>query len=117
MKPFIEISHLAKKHPILGPPEPTSGGYFELYSIKTGRNLRIIASWVNGWDHVSVSLNNRCPNWDEMSLVKRAFFKPNEVAYQLHPSEDEYINIMPYCLHIWRHHTHEIPLPPREMIG
>jgi hypothetical protein len=40
-----------------------------------GRQLKIIASSGDtsvgiDWEHVSVSLDNRCPNWPEMCFVK-----------------------------------------------
>lgn len=34
-----------------------------------GRYLKVICSDGMGWDHVSVSLENRIPNWREMSLT------------------------------------------------
>lgn len=91
-------------------------GYFQSKSKITGQTLRIIASSDEGWDHVSVSLPNRCPNWHEMEQVKRLFFKDDEVAWQYHVTPDEHIDIHPYCLHIWRKHDFEMPLPPVEMV-
>jgi hypothetical protein len=35
--------------------------------------LRVIASDGEGWEHVSVSLANRCPTWDEMCFIKGVF--------------------------------------------
>lgn len=69
------------------------------------------------WDHVSVSLSNRCPTWDEMEYIKRLFFKPDEVAMQLHVGEAAHISMHPYCLHIWRPLDVSIPLPPSGMVG
>jgi hypothetical protein len=78
--------------------------------------LRVIASAIDGWDHVSVSTPNRCPTWEEMEFIKRTFFKPDEVAYQLHVAEKEHINCHPHTLHIWRPWHAPIPLPPGEMV-
>lgn len=111
MKPYRELQHMAIVHPVLGPNHPDEGGVFAL------GKLRIIASWVSGWDHVSVSLPDRTPTWDEMERVKRAFFKPEETAYQLHVPPSDHINCHPYCLHLWRHHHSEIPMPPAFMVG
>ena len=36
---------------------------------KEPREMAIIASWGGGWEHVSVSLRNRCPTWEEMCRV------------------------------------------------
>jgi len=49
--------------------------------------FKVIASSEMKWDHVSVSLKNRCPNWHEMSYVKQLFFEDHEVCYQLHGIE------------------------------
>jgi hypothetical protein len=98
----------------------SAAGCFEIpYREKGGgrrSNLRVIASAGEGWDHVSVSLQHRCPTWDELEFVKRHFFKSDEVAMQLHLPPSDHINIHPYCLHLWRPHTGEIPLPPRGMV-
>lgn len=68
------------------------------------------------WDHVSVSRPDRCPTWPEMCWVKDLFFKPDEVAMQLHPVA-EYINNHPFCLHLWRPLDATVPLPPSILVG
>lgn len=88
-----------------------------------GRSLRIISSdgtWLTEkypWEHVSVSLENRCPNWPEMCFVKDLFWEDDEVVMQLHPAKSDYVNNHPYCLHLWRPLRAEIPLPPIDMVG
>ena len=66
----------------------------------TGRNLMVVASVGGGWEHVSVSLPERCPTWEEMYFVKDLFWNEDEVVMQLHPAKAENINMHPYCLHI-----------------
>lgn len=78
--------------------------------------IRVIASWGEGWDHVSVSLPNRCPTWAEMEEIKHRFFEPDEVAYQLHVPSSMHINTHEYCLHMWRPQASEIPLPPIRLV-
>jgi hypothetical protein len=80
--------------------------------------LRIIAASGGGWDHVSVSLETRCPTWAEMSLIHRTFFKPDETAMQLHVPEKDHINTHPFVLHLWRplSKLRKIPLPPKDYI-
>jgi hypothetical protein len=90
-------------------------GVFEVPTVD-GR-LRVIASSGEEWDHVSVSLPNRCPDWQEMEGVKRLFFKDDETAMQLHVPPADHINHHPFCLHLWRPHGVEIPRPPAWMIG
>lgn len=71
--------------------------------------------WSNGggWDHVSVSFYNRCPKWEEMCKVKELFFLPEECCVEYHPAESEYVNLHPYCLHIWRPQNGELITPPK----
>src|SRR5262245_46922902 len=82
--------------------------------------LRIISSGHDEeyrWEHVSVSTEFRCPIWEEMHLVKRMFWKPEEAVMQLHPPESEYVNCHPNCLHLWRpFEPLMIPIPPRILV-
>lgn len=81
-----------------------------------GKNLAVVFSWGGGWDHVSVSLGNRCPTWEEMCVVKDMFFREDECCVEYHPRKADYVNIFPYCLHIWRPQMAELPVPPRIMV-
>lgn len=81
-----------------------------------GQTLAVVFSWGGGWDHVSVSLKNRCPTWEEMCTVKRIFFRANECCVEYHPPESRYVDIFPYCLHIWRPQDKEILQPPIWMV-
>ena len=77
----------------------------------------VIASAGDGWEHVSVSLRARCPTWDELEYVKRLFFRPDEVAMQLHLPPSEHTSAHPFCLHLWRPTDRDIPRPPAEMVA
>ncbi len=79
--------------------------------------LSVIASDADGWDHVSVSLPDRCPTWEEMCHVKELFFRSDEWVVQLHPPKDCNVNNHPFCLHLWRCQTATPPLPPSWMVG
>lgn len=92
-------------------------GAFEVLSAIDRAPMRVIASSEGGWDHVSVSRVNRCPNWIEMEQVKRLFFQDNETAMQLHVPASDHINNHPYCLHLWRPQKAEIPRPPGIFVG
>lgn len=93
-------------------------GVFRLPSPATGSTLLCVVSSGDGWDHVSVSLPNRIPNWREMEHVKRAFFRDDETAMQLHVPTQEHINCHPNCLHLWRPNDgREIPRPPGEFVA
>lgn len=92
-------------------------GMFHVPSIIDRAPIRVIASSGEGWDHVSVSRQNRCPNWPEMEHIKRLFFADDETAMQLHVPPSDHINCHPYCLHLWRPHGVNIPRPPAYMVG
>lgn len=51
----------------------------------------VIASDGEGWEHVSVSLPNRAPNWKEMCYMKNLFWGEDELVVQYHPPKTVYI--------------------------
>jgi hypothetical protein len=81
--------------------------------------LKVIAcdGLETGWDHVSVSLPNRCPNWEEMCHVKSLFWDDEDTVMQFHPPKSEYVNNHPYCLHLWRPVGKAVELPPSILVG
>ena len=78
--------------------------------------LHVIASDGLGWDHVSVSREDRIPNWREMCLVKKMFWEAEDCVIQFHPPESQYVNNHPYVLHLWRPQSEKIPMPPLECV-
>ena len=90
----------------------SENGVFVLRSSVDGAAMLVVASSGSGWDHVSVSRTNRCPNWPEMEQIKRLFFEDTETAMQLHVPPAEHRNCHPFCLHLWRPLDQEIPRPP-----
>lgn len=92
-------------------------GAFLIPSCIDRQPLKVIASSGEGWDHVSVSRQNRCPNWQEMEQIAALFFKDDECAFQLHVPRNDHINMHPFCLHWWRPLDQEIPRPPAIMVG
>lgn len=91
------------------------GGCFAIKH--NGVMLSCIASNAEGWDHISISTDlPRCPTWAEMEHVKRLFFRADETAMQLHVPPTDHISVHPFCLHLWRPHAAEIPLPPKEFV-
>jgi hypothetical protein len=81
-----------------------------------GNDLRILASRTFGWDHISVSLADRVPDWYEMEYIAKLFFKENEVAVQFHVPEEKHVNIHPNCLHWWRDQDRKPRLPPIDKV-
>lgn len=84
---------------------------FESYQFK------VIASDDKGWEHVSISLDNRTPNWREMCFIKDLFWDEEECIVQYHPPKSEYVNNHPYCLHLWRPKDEKLPTPPSILVG
>ncbi|WP_145669442.1 DUF7694 domain-containing protein [Bradyrhizobium stylosanthis] len=82
-----------------------------------GCELKIISLLHPHWEHVSVSIPRRCPNWQEMCFVKDLFWDGEECVMQLHPPRSEYVNNNRYCLHLWRPTCQEIPTPPSWLVG
>ena len=87
-----------------------------------GDDLRIIASPGDAsedipWEHVSASLKNRCPRWQEMCFVKDLFWDEEDAVMQLHPPRSTWINNHPHCLHLWRPMDGNVPLPPTIAVG
>lgn len=76
----------------------------------------IVWSIVGDWEHVSVSYPRRCPTWDEMCKVKDLFFDKDETVVQFHPKKGEYVNLHPYCLHLWRKQGSEFELPAQRLV-
>jgi hypothetical protein len=96
-------------------PVGTPNGVFA--ARRKGDIIRMIASDGEGWEHVSVSLANRCPTWAEMCFVKDLFWLPTECVMQLHPPEADHVNNHPFCLHLWRPVAADIPRPPALFVG
>lgn len=85
------------------------------------RTLFVIVSDGLGWEHVSVSVEDRpevCPTWGEMCWwVKDLFWSTDECVLQYHPRGSEYRNLHEGCLHLWRPIGVDIPEPNPEMVA
>lgn len=92
-------------------------GAFVVPHQPTSATLAVVASSDLAWEHVSVSLRNRTPNWREMEFVCRLFWTDDEAVMQLHPPRSEWISNHPNCLHLWKPTAATIPLPPSWMVG
>jgi len=90
---------------------------YEIFHAPTNGTLAAMASNIDGWEHVSVSLKNRCPNWPEMSFIKDLFWDEEDQVVQYHPPKSEYVNCHPHCLHLWRPLKGSVLSPPKELVG
>lgn len=92
------------------------GGWGYVYFPGSRKAAFVVFSWGGGWDHVSVSFQRRCPTWEEMCIVKDIFFRDDECVVQYHPAKKDYVNMHPYCLHLWRPQNEKIPMPPKILV-
>jgi len=69
------------------------------------------------WEHVSVSVRHRTPNWREMEYIRDLCFAPDELVLQFSMPRAAHINLHPYCLHLWKPIGVDIPTPPPETVG
>lgn len=53
------------------------------------------------WLHVSCSRKKKLPSWYDLRRVKGQFIGQEKEAYQVLPFASKYVNIHPYCLHLW----------------
>ena len=61
------------------------------------------------WEHISIVVHdnpvlpaNRLPTYEEMVTFKNVIWDNYEVCIQVHPKKSQYVNINPFCLHIWK---------------
>ena len=115
MKKLSCLDKYRQRHPYTGVGDQGNGLFVIPFTGKI--SLVVMASDGMGWDHVSVSVPDRCPTWEEMSFIKRLFFENDECAVQYHPPVDDHISLHPFCLHLWRKQSGNFFMPPKEMIA
>lgn len=108
--------HVPEKNRVKTGPNASDKSYGNNGAFLIGR-LRIIASEGKGWEHVSISLSDRTPRWNEMCQIKSIFWDEEDCVIQYHPPKSEYVNCHPYCLHMWRPIGINLPIPPSLLVG
>jgi hypothetical protein len=108
-------------------PEDGANGFFVIPMSKSIAGVERIALCIISdgnedipWEHVSARISEgrgngwkeATPAWDEMCAIKDIFWGKDEVVMQLHPAEDDYVNLHPHVLHLWKPTRSIIPLPP-----
>lgn len=88
---------------------PNAKAFMVSPSVMQNQNdvLRVIATvepligeeW---WLHVSFSRSDRLPSWEDLKYVKEVLIGKDKLAVQLLPREDDYLNVHPYTLHLYR---------------
>lgn len=95
---------------------PFEGSVLSVIS-STGEGWTYAELPLPAWEHVSVSLQARCPTWREMDFIKNIFWRDDETVIQFHVPKAEHVNYHPYCLHLWKPIGVEIPRPPAICVG
>ena len=57
-----------------------------------------------GW-HLSISCADRYPTWDEIADARYALLPDDRTFVMVFPPSSEYINVMPYCFHLYEEAT------------
>jgi hypothetical protein len=68
------------------------------------------------WVHLSVSRKNSMPTWGELVDIKEIFLGKNAVAIQVLPPRSEWVNIHPFCLHLYQC-LDDRPIPDFRKLG
>lgn len=94
-------------------------GAFDQVPGPCGEKLTIIVGdgEDSGWEHVSVSIRRRIPNWTEMCWVKDRCWDPEDCVVQYHPPKSSYINNYSKVLHMWRWRNGAFVTPPQILVG
>jgi hypothetical protein len=53
------------------------------------------------WIHVSFARKSRMPDYSDIKIIKRDFIGDDKKAIMIFPDEEHYVNIHPYCLHLF----------------
>lgn len=70
-----------------------------------------------GWEHLTISGQNKVPDWNVMCKVKDIFWDDEECCIEYHPRKSQYVNNNETCLHIWKPIGVELPEPPTILLG
>lgn len=84
-------------------PDPCSQG--AIYETSDG--LRVIASMDDTVEHgvllhVSASRRDRDPSWDEIKMIREAFYPLSVDVMMVLPRAEDYVNIHEHCFHLWQ---------------
>lgn len=70
---------------------------------------RVIVSIDAGLWHMSISHPSRLPTYDELKNARYKYLPDEIMAAQIFPPQAEFVNLHPYCLHVWQLREDEKP--------
>lgn len=109
--------HLLDAYRIEGQPGDERHGAFIVPSCSGRGKLAVEAKSADGWDHVSVSRDDRWPDWAEMEQIALLVLKDDETAMVLHTPARDHVKGSAFILSWWRPHGGGIPDPHSPLIG
>lgn len=63
--------------------------------------LRVMVSYVQGRWHLCLSHSSRVPTYEELSRARAEFLPEGGWYCEVHPPRELWVNIAPYCRHLW----------------
>ena len=73
---------------------------------------RIIVSVDAGQWHLSISTATASPSYKEIKAARYKYIPDDVLMAQLFPSQKEFVNLHPYCHHLWEIKDINHPLAP-----
>jgi len=74
---------------------------FKTGTFRMGR-CYIIVSIDNGLWHLSISTPSASPSYNEIKKARYLFLPDNVTMAQIFPPKPEFVNLHPYCHHLWQ---------------
>lgn len=65
-----------------------------------GKCFVIVAKEDNCW-HLSISKKDKLPSYQNLKDARYKFLPNDVVMAQIFPPKSEFVNVHPYCLHLW----------------
>jgi hypothetical protein len=62
----------------------------------------VIVSIDNGLWHLSISTRDALPSYKEVKAARYRFVPNDLYMAEIFPPEDEFVNVHPYCRHLWQ---------------
>lgn len=73
---------------------------FKPGKFRMGRCI-VMISIDNGKWHLSISIKDAQPSYKEIKEARYKYLPNNITVAQLFPPKEEFVNIHPYCHHLW----------------
>jgi len=72
----------------------------DIYGFKNS-NIVIMHSIEDGLNHISMSYKDKLPSYEEMKEARYQICPDIDKMAQIFPNKEEFVNLHPYCLHLW----------------